>query len=415
MTEVKKNNANPAVTLKAQAKRFDFNKLRADQGNKLANSGKTMYLDFQRMDFIINGKKIDNNFIVALKEGARKWESELFNSGAIHDIDVRYNDIFNEEGTREIDTDHGQAFVDSVLKDIEKGLAEDALAELWEEHCKKHDTTAEQKTDSYRQEFERFYNAGQKYIHLVPLEKVENKNYRSFAKEIFIELFKHVGTEIPSDPILEELVTNCNQSAYLGALYHKDGPLTRAAEIHELLFGSSHTTHIDCTDSNHVTVKSSEIISVRNFNNPEEEVGKIDSSLEFILESQNDQESVTYNDGKLSLTVPRELENYHVNNEEEPSHSDVIVKKSLLDHIVERFLVIIEKLLNIKPENRQKFHEGIKNALSRSNSSEAIVIKDTGCSPFKIECSLGQPLKVNSRLESLKPPIQCDEHVPHAG
>ncbi|MDE5062387.1 hypothetical protein OZD70_03900 [Wolbachia endosymbiont of Drosophila tsacasi] len=68
MKEAKGNNKSPAVRLKTTAKEFNFNKLRADQANKLANSDETMFLDFQRMNFIINGKEIDKNFIIALKE-----------------------------------------------------------------------------------------------------------------------------------------------------------------------------------------------------------------------------------------------------------------------------------------------------------------------------------------------------------
>ncbi len=50
---------NPVVTLKAQTEKLDFNKLRVPKGNKGANSGATMYADFRRMRFAINGKSID--------------------------------------------------------------------------------------------------------------------------------------------------------------------------------------------------------------------------------------------------------------------------------------------------------------------------------------------------------------------
>ncbi len=171
MKEAKKN---PVVRLKATAKEFNFSKLRTNQDNKLANSGETMFLDFQRMNFIINGKEIDKNFIIAFKEGAKYRRSELFNSDDI------YNDeIFNKKGTREIDTDHGKAFVASVLKDIEKELVQDAFGELWKDHCENPETADNQKTDSYKKEFEEFYNAGQEYTDLLPIERDENKDYRS--------------------------------------------------------------------------------------------------------------------------------------------------------------------------------------------------------------------------------------------
>ncbi|MGL9731954.1 MAG: hypothetical protein ACR5KX_04105 [Wolbachia sp.] len=48
---------NPIVTLKAQAEKFDFSKLRATEDNKGANSSETMHGDFHRMNFVINEKK----------------------------------------------------------------------------------------------------------------------------------------------------------------------------------------------------------------------------------------------------------------------------------------------------------------------------------------------------------------------
>ncbi|MDR2548501.1 MAG: hypothetical protein LBC34_03340 [Rickettsiales bacterium] len=394
---------NLIVTLKARAEEFDFSKLRAAENNKGASSGAAMHEDFHRMDFIINEKKIDRNLTIALKEGTRDYKSELF----IKD------DIYNLENgkKREIDTDQGRAFVDSVFKDFEKELAQDALHELWDDHYKNPETADHQKTDAYKKGFERFYNAGQKYKHLLPKREDESKNYRLFAKEIFKEMFEYAKARVPSDPILEELVTNCNQAAYLGALYGEDKPLLHVAKVHELSFRSSSTTHINCSDSNHATVSIEGKISTRAFANPNEELCQLNSSLEFTLESQDGKDGVTYKDGKLLLTVSQELENYHTTNKEEQLQSDDTVKKSLLDIIIESFLILIEKFVGTKLKNKQGIHNEIKNTLSRSNSSEAIVIKDTGHSPIKIECSLGDPLKVNSYLENVEPPVHCDDHV----
>lgn len=397
MKEVNGSNTSPVVTLEAETKELDFSKLRA-KDNKLANSGETMYLDLGRMNFIINEKKIDNNFIKALKEGAKHPESELFNS----------SDIFNSKGTREIDTDHGQVFVASVLKELGK----DAFLKVWEDHCKKDDTTADQKTNSYKEEFEKFYNAGQKYAHRAPEAGEENKNFRPLVKEFVKEIFEYAGVKA-SNEIVNEFITTCNQAGCVGALYRENGPLIHVANIHNLSFSSSHTTYINCSDSNHVTFISDEVISVRDFENPKEILCKLDSSLEFTLESQDGKDGVTYKDGKLTLTIPRELENYHSSDKEEQSHSDTTVKTSLLEHIIEKFLVIIEELFNIKPENRQRFHEGIKNALSRSKSSEAIVIKDTGYTPLKIEHNLGDPLTVVNGHLDVKSYIDSNKHIEH--
>ncbi|MGL9761389.1 MAG: hypothetical protein ACR5LB_04195 [Wolbachia sp.] len=49
---------NPVVTLKAQAEKFNFSMLRDDEKNRLANSGEMMFLDFYRMNFVVNKKKV---------------------------------------------------------------------------------------------------------------------------------------------------------------------------------------------------------------------------------------------------------------------------------------------------------------------------------------------------------------------
>ncbi|WP_349968384.1 hypothetical protein [Wolbachia endosymbiont of Armadillidium arcangelii] len=48
---------NRLVTLKAQAEKFNFSMLRVSENNDKAHSGETMFLDFHRMNFIVNKKK----------------------------------------------------------------------------------------------------------------------------------------------------------------------------------------------------------------------------------------------------------------------------------------------------------------------------------------------------------------------
>ncbi|MGL9688808.1 MAG: hypothetical protein ACR5K6_03540 [Wolbachia sp.] len=163
------------------------------------------------------------------------------------------------------------------------------------------------------------------------------------------------------------------------------------------------TIHINCTNRNCVSTRFNSKMSITDTklltnsrNSKEAAICQLNSSLEFTLESQDGKDSVTYKEGKLSFTVPQELENYHTNNKEEQLQSDDTVKKSLLDVIIEPFLILIEKFVGTKLKNKQGIHNEIKNTLSRSSSSEAIVIKDTGHSPIEIECSLGEPLKVDS-------------------
>ncbi|WP_264688105.1 hypothetical protein [Wolbachia endosymbiont (group A) of Sympetrum striolatum] len=332
MKEAKgKNNKSPVVRLKATAKEFNFSKLRAGQDNELANSGETMFLDFQRMNFIINGKEIDKNLIIAFKEGAKHHKSELFNSDDI------YNDeIFNKKGTREIDTDHGKAFVASVLEDIEKELVSNALGELWKNHCENPKTANHQKTDSYKKEFEEFYNAGQ---HLLPTEKDENKDYRSFAKEVFKKMFRYAGAEVPSNAILEELVTNCNQAGYEAAPFIQTQLALGQSFIVE---NPKKVINIDCANQNNVRIRSDmrlPILSVKNQVMHGDKICDLSNSLEFTLESQDGKDFVTYRDGKLSLTIPKELKNYKDNG------------KSLFDIIKEYFQKFCAKL-GFKPETK---------------------------------------------------------------
>ncbi|MFL3877202.1 hypothetical protein wTkk_001137 [Wolbachia endosymbiont of Trichogramma kaykai] len=64
---------NPVVTLKAQAEKFDFSRLRADKTNESANTGEQMYEDFRRMRFVINSKNLDQSLIGALIDGAKQY------------------------------------------------------------------------------------------------------------------------------------------------------------------------------------------------------------------------------------------------------------------------------------------------------------------------------------------------------
>ncbi|WP_265026151.1 hypothetical protein [Wolbachia endosymbiont (group A) of Bibio marci] len=262
---------NPIVTLRAQAEKFDYSKLRAGKDNAEANSGNTAFCDLRRMDFVINKKSTSRDFI----------------------------------------------------------------AKLYKEH------------DS-----------------LLPKSEGKNEDYRPFARKVFKEMFEHAGAKVPSDPILEELVINCNQAGYVGALYDEDKPLFHVMKTHELVFSSSHTTHINCSDPSHATIRIEEKIAVCTLAKPEEELCKLDSSLELTLKSQDDK-NVTYENGRLSLTIPDRLKNYSVDD------------KSLFGIIKECF---------------QKFCERL------------------GFFKIKIEHDLGNPLEVSDHLENMEPPIHSNEH-----
>ncbi|WP_419214834.1 hypothetical protein [Wolbachia endosymbiont of Rhagoletis cingulata] len=326
MKEAKKS---PVVRLKATAKEFNFSKLRADQDNKLANSGETMFLDFQRMNFIINEKEIDKNFIIAFKEGAKDYKNEIFNRDNFDNL-----------------SEEGKAFMKPALKELDQ----DRLSEVWENHCNSPTVGDEKKIDEYRKEFERFYNAGRSSYHLF-----SKKDYRSLAKEIFKEMFRYAGARVPSDAILEELVTNCNQAGYGAGIFN---------ESHAALSSCNLTPHspkkvlnIYCTDHNRIKVTSDMAIPITTIDNPEEKICDLSSSLEFTLESQYGEDLVKYGDGKLSLTIPEELKNYKDNG------------KTLFDTIKEYFQKFCAKL-GFKPKAK-----------------------------IQIEHSLGTQIKVNNYLD----------------
>lgn len=278
---IQEKKGNPVVTLKAQAEKFDFSRLRADKNNKLATTGKQMYNDFRRMRFVINSESLDEILIGALIDGVDQ-----------HNFD-----------------------------------------EVWDRHYKNQEIPDDKKTDQYKKKFERFYNLGKGYTHLLPKEGDKNENYHPIAKEVFQEMFKYAEAQIPSNSILEELITHCNQAGYVGPLMGNDGSLTTISLKHGLSFRSiDYIIHINCDNNNHAAITVKEPISACVTEKPEEELCKLGSSLEFTLESQDGKDDVIYKDGKLSLTVPRKLRDYKIDG------------RSLFDIIKEYFYKFCEKL-----------------------------------------------------------------------
>ncbi|RDD35204.1 Ankyrin repeat domain protein [Wolbachia endosymbiont of Cylisticus convexus] len=206
-------------------------------------------------------------------------------------------------------------------------------------------------------------------MHLLLKVGDENKNYRPFVKEVFKEMFKYAEAEVPSAPILEELVTNCNQAGYAAGIF---------IECHSALSNYRLTLqdpdkvmNIDYTGHNNIRVKSDMEIPVTKFDNPGEKICVLSTSLEFTLESQDGKDGVTHKSGKLSLTVPKELKNYKEGG------------RNLFDLIREYFQKFCEKL-------------GFKFEIKTQ----------------KIEHDLDDSLKVNSHLEGLRTPICSNNHIP---
>ncbi|NUX01462.1 hypothetical protein GO685_02965 [Wolbachia endosymbiont of Madathamugadia hiepei] len=190
---------NPIVTWKAQAEKCDFSKLRAAEDNKGANSGETMHGDFHRMNFVINKKIIEKTSIHTLIE--RAWKQHSW-------------------------------------RELKQSLTD-------------------KETNAYGK---KFYSS-EEQVHLLKAKVHESKNYRPIAKEIFKEMFKYAEAEVPSDPILEELVTNCNQSSYYGGGLVIN-VLAPALLPHELIPQSQGTIHINCINRNCVSIKSDNEISI---------------------------------------------------------------------------------------------------------------------------------------------------------
>ncbi|GFR27071.1 ankyrin repeat domain protein [Trichonephila clavata] len=135
------------------------------------------------------------------------------------------------------------------------------------------------------------------------------KNYRLFAKYVFIKMFKHAKAEVPDDHILEELITSCNQAGYLALLPIQMHNILKEYQL-SLNDPDKETIYIDCSDENCVSINYKSSIIVRNDDDPEKEICELGSSLEFTLRFQNGK--VEYENGKVTLTIPEQLKDYKV-------------------------------------------------------------------------------------------------------
>jgi hypothetical protein len=180
------------------------------------------------------------------------------------------------------------------------------------------------------------------FVQLCLLPKNQDENHRLFAKEVFKKMFEYAQAQVPSDSILEELITNCNQAGYEGALFTQIGP----SKYGLMLQNPVKVINIDCTDINHITVKSDMVIPVVKFDNPEKKLGELPSSLGFTLESQDGKDDIIYKGGKLSFTVSRKLRDYKIDG------------RSLFDIIKEYFYTFCEKLgFKFETEIEHSFEE----------------------------------------------------------
>ncbi|VVC31026.1 Hypothetical protein CINCED_3A007168 [Cinara cedri] len=262
------NRIDPLVTLETELDKIDYSKFQAESKNVGTSTGQTMYVDFGRIDFVINEKKIDRTLIYSLKEG------------------VQFN----------------------------KSNSDNIFDNLWKDHYENPHISNGQKTASYKEEFEKFYNIGKELAARLPIANDKNRYYRLFAKEIFKEMFKYTNdeTSIPNDAILDELITNCNQGGYIGALYSDNKPYYHLMVTHNLMVNSNPILHINCKTQDNVIVSLNEKVTITPIG-IKKKICDFSSSLNFTLESK-DGKNITCKDGKFSLAVPTRLKSYNVNN-----------------------------------------------------------------------------------------------------
>lgn len=149
-----------------------------------------------------------------------------------------------------------------------------------------------------------------KHKDLILGNKGRERDYRLFLKLVFMKIFIHAGATVPSDSIIEELITSYHQEGYNHFLFlhilKALSPLGLCVLDSDVII----TYSMDCHQSNCLKLSfSMECIKVRSSNliNDIKTPGFY-SSVEFKLKCKG--RSVTYEDGKVFLTIPKELKNY---------------------------------------------------------------------------------------------------------
>ncbi|MCA7010599.1 hypothetical protein [Wolbachia endosymbiont of Tribolium confusum] len=149
-----------------------------------------------------------------------------------------------------------------------------------------------------------------KHKDLILEDENGRKNYRPFLKQIFEKIFEYVDAAVPSDSIMEELITNYHQEGYNHFLFLH---ILKALFPFGLLVLDSSiiiTYSMDCRDSNCLKLNfSMDCIKVRSINPVNDiKTPNFHSSIKFKLKSKG--RSITYEDGKVLITIPKELKNY---------------------------------------------------------------------------------------------------------
>ncbi|WP_353288187.1 hypothetical protein [Wolbachia endosymbiont (group B) of Gerris lacustris] len=193
-------------------------------------------------------------------------------------------------------------------------------------------------------------------------------NYHPFLKAVFTEMFEHVGAAVPNDYIMEELINNYYQGGYIFFVVSIPNKILNSLESYAKNKIIKH--NMDCHEPNCLklsfSVKYTNIVDMDSYGGimciKEHDLC---NSVEFNLKYKG--ENVTYEDGKILLKIPKELENYKAGND------------SLLDKLTD----IINKLVEYFKKLCEKL--GFKFDTKIEYNSERNI---------NIEHNLGKPLKV---------------------
>ncbi len=176
-------------------------------------------------------------------------------------------------------------------------------------------------------------NLCSKHKNLIQQDKNGKKDYRLFAKAVFTEMFEYASAKVPNDSVIEKLITDYstfnNRSTYITLVLSQN----QALHPFELHIGNIYSSLkpkricMNCDDPNCLKFNFSMNEGVYR---GQDLICDLHNSVEFKLKYKDG--NVTYEDGKVLLTIPKELKNYKVND------------KNLFDIIVEYFQKICEKL-----------------------------------------------------------------------
>lgn len=203
-------------------------------------------------------------------------------------------------------------------------------------------------------------------------------NYRPFLRQIFTEMFKHVGATIPNNSIIEELINNYYQGGYTHFL---PNDMNQAlGSFHLSTQGNCMTREyiMDCREPNCIKLSfSMKYTKMLNYDDCTYiETPGFCSSAEFKLKCKD--ENVTYEDGKVLLTIPKELEDYKAGDDGLFDKLTYIINK-----LIEYFKKLCEKLgfefdtrIEYDPERNIKIEHNLGEPLKVVSEANASSVED---------------------------------------